>query len=221
MRPNSPLKNIPELVTTPEISSLQDILKVKDFVFNLIPWKPEPKEGVTVSTLLDFYWEFKSKVSGGWCGINAEFLQQLFYWYEADSAQSRCGLKTRPINFGLIGHKITHVGVIVTYDGMEFFLDPYLGVHYNHRDGFPLTFPALIGLIAEGKLDRIIPVYSQGVKHMLTDSGWQTMTPRQMIDSVIATWPGYSKIMKEVFGATNPLLLMQVRVPDVRLGSDR
>ena len=204
MRDGSQLHKIPELASVPDIKSFQDIIKVRDFVYKTVPWFNTPKVKLSYKTVVENYENFKAKTEGGWCGANAEYMQLILYWYE---------VKPRPYNFGIVGHNITHVGVIVPYDGMEFFIDPYLGVYYNHKDGFPLTFQDLMCLISDGKLDHIIPVYSKELKPAQTDSGWQMMAPEQLSESVIKTWVDYDKVMNDTFGSTNPLLLMQIKIP--------
>jgi len=203
------IPEIPEL-SLHEVGSFQDLLKIRDYVFSVVPWNRTPFEGIGSTSIADLLRGFVTREIGGWCGLNAEYFQRILYRYIHNGSNLS---STRPYNFGLIKHKITHVGIVVTFDGMEFFLDPYLGVHYNHIDGFPLTFQALMGLISDRKFDRILPVYSNATKPVQTDSGWQMMTPQQMSASILATWPNYEKIMMETFGSTNPLLLMQIKIP--------
>ena len=208
-RPNSPILSIPELQDIKGIDSIQTIMRIRDFVFSVVPWtlRPSVDLKLDVENILGLYKMFVSKESGGWCGLNAEYYQLLLYWFQ---------VKTRPYNFGVKSHDITHVGVIVEHDGEEFFMDPYFAVHYAHRDGFLLTYSHLMALIAERRLDRIVPVFSDVCKPVQQiDGTFILQKPQEIRKSVLDSWPQYEKTMKDIFGQTDPLLLMLIGIPHV------
>jgi hypothetical protein len=207
MRDKSPLGKINEIADLTDVNSFFDLLRLRDFVFKLIPWFIEPSDSkldLTVFNVINLYNQFKCREVGGWCGLNAEYYQFILYWYY---------IKTRPYNFGLRYKNITHVGVIVEYDGMEFFMDPYFAMHYIHRDGFPLQFKDLMNLISDRKFDRILPVYSDCRKEVQQQDGsFLSTNSTELFRSVLGSWPNYDREMMDVFGMQNPELLMMLKI---------
>ena len=206
---NSPMHLFPILQDIKEINSIYSIVAIRDFVFSTIPLFLKP-----IDTIIDkdnvwnMYKQFLLLEAGGWCGLNADYFRSLLYWYQ---------IKTHPYNFGISSLGITHMGVIVDYDGEEFFMDPYLAVHYVHKDGFLLTFKHLMALIVERKLDRIVPVFSDVCKPVEQHDGtFVMMTPQEIQKSMFMgrspSGRPYEEVMKEVFGQTSPLLLMLINI---------
>ena len=213
---NSSLFSVPILKDLRRIGSLKDLIMVRDFVFSTVPLLLKDSsdlkikmENISIS-VSDLYNLFTSKKAGGWCGLNTDFFQTILYWYQVPA---------RPYNFGIRQYGITHTGVVVEYDGEEFFMDPYYAVHYKHRDGFLLTFKHLMTLIADRKFDHIVPVFSDVRKPVEQHDGtFAMMTPQEiqkrcMFESRTPSGRSYDDVMKEVFGDTNSLLLMQIRIP--------
>lgn len=212
---NSSLFSVPILKDLKRICSLKDIIVVRDFVFSTVPLLLKDSSDLKADmenlsrTVADLHGLFISKKAGGWCGLNVDFFQTLLYWYQVPA---------RPFNFGIASHGITHTGVVVEYDGEEFFMDPYYAVHYAHRDGFLLTFKYLISLISDRKFDRIVPVFSDIRKPVeQRDGTFSMMTPQEIQKSTMfmshsSFGRPYEDIMNEVFGQTNPLLLMLIKI---------
>jgi hypothetical protein len=199
---------IPELDVVPRIRTFSDIIKIKDFVFSIVPLFKDPSDNkliLHVNNVMDLYQSFKELNAGGWCGLNASFFDILMHWY---------GIQRRPYNFGFTKMGFTHIGILATYDSAEFFIDPYLGIHYAHSDGFPLTFPHLINLITERKFDKIIPIYSDNIfKPIQQEDGSFTLaSPSQMNSIVFCNWEKCDQVMLDTFGETNKLLLMLIKI---------
>jgi len=206
---------LPVLQDIKEVNSIRAIISIRDFVFCTVPLFLKPTVGLVsglttagIENVWGLYKRFLLLEAGGWCGLNTDYLQTLLYWYQ---------IKTYPYNFGISPLGITHMGVVVNYDGEEFFMDPYLAVHYAHRDGFLLTFSHLRALIAERKFDRIVPVFSDVRKPVEQPDGtFVMMTPQEIQKSMFMgqnpSGRPYEDVMKEVFGQTNPLLLMLIKI---------
>lgn len=210
LREDSPTPMIPFLKDIKEVDSINTILKIRNFVFSTVPWFVTPSPGLKkgIEGVLDLYNLFNEKKAGGWCGLNADYLQMVLYCYQ---------VRTRPYNFGISPKNISHVGVIVEYDGEEFFMDPYLCVHYVHKDGFLLTFHHLMSLIAEQKFDRIVPVFSDVKKPVQQQDGsFLLQTPQEIQKSILDSWPNYKEVMNGIFGNTNPLSLMLIGIPYIK-----
>ena len=216
LRANSPTSMIPVVQDIKGIDNIHTIMKIRDFVFSIVPWFLKPSIGlnINVENIAELYKLFSTRKAGGWCGLNADYFQMLLYWFQ---------IKTYPYNFGIKSRNISHVGLIVEYDGEEFFMDPYFAVHYIHRDGFLLTFRHLMTLIAERKLDHIVPVYSEVRKPVQQEDGtFLMMTPQEIHKSIIIAWSEgtksgtdgfqYEKTMMDIFGQTDPLLLMLIKI---------
>ena len=111
------------------------------------------------------------------------------------------------------------MGVIVEYDNEEFFMDPYFALHYIHKDGFLLTFDHLMSLIYERKFNKILPVFSNIQKPVeQNDKTFIMMNPQEIQKSIMfigrdSAGRSYDEIMMDVFGETNPLMLMQIKIP--------
>jgi len=214
-RENSTLFSISEFEEIRGINNIQDIIKIRNFVFSTVPLLLKDSTDIKLSmenlsiSVFNLYKLFLSKKVGGWCGLNVDFFQTILYWYQVPA---------RPYNFGIAPQGITHTGVVVEYDGEEFFMDPYYAVHYAHRDGFLLTFKHLMSLIADRKFDRIVPIFSDIRKPVeQRDGTFSMMTPQEIQKSTMfmshsSLGRPYEDIMNEVFGQTNPLLLMLIKI---------
>jgi len=212
---NSTLFSIEYFQDKNQIQSIHNIIGIRDFVFSTVPLLLKDSSDLKVGmenlsiSLLDLYNLFISKKAGGWCGLNTDFFQTILYWYQVPA---------RPYNFGIRQYGITHTGVVVEYDGEEFFMDPYYAVHYKHRDGFLLTFKHLMTLIADRKFDHIVPVFSDVRKPVEQHDGtFAMLTPQEIQKNTMFMSPNlsgrsYEEVMKEVFGETNHLLLMLIKI---------
>lgn len=200
-------KLIPELQDIPEIRTFQDIMGVRDFVFSTVPWFKEPTDlrmNFHTNNVLNLYWDFKQYKAGGWCGLNATFFDILMYWY---------GIRTRPYNYGISSYGLTHIGIIVEYDGIEFFMDPYFAAHYVHRDGFPLPFRDLMNLIQERKYDHFLSVYSDVRKPIKEEDGsYTSRTPEEVLKLAYAASPYYKSTLMRIFGVDDSRALMLIKV---------
>jgi hypothetical protein len=201
-------KLIPELQDVPEIRTFQDILKVRDFVFSTVPWFKEPTDlrmNFHTNNVLNLYWDFKQYKAGGWCGLNATFFDLLMYWY---------GIRTRPYNYGVSFYGLTHIGIIVEYDGIEFFMDPYFAAHYVHRDGFPLPFRDLMNLIQDRKFDRFCSEYSSDARKLVLeeDGTYTQWSPEEMVEMAFVGSPNYKKTLTRIFGVDDPRILMLIKI---------
>ena len=193
MSTDHPLPFIEELKNIPSIESIQDIITINNFVFSLIPWTIIPYANILqYENLEDLYTRFKNKEIGGWCGVCAEFFNIVMTKY---------GIPTKPYNFGLDVYQITHVGIIVTFDGMNFFFDPYLAKYYTYKGEFPLQFEPLIYLISTGQYNKIVPVYYNAKKYVQVLDRWEEWSPKDLELSVMEGFKaiGYEKIMQKFF----------------------
>ena len=111
----------------------------------------------------------------------------------------------------------THVGIIVTIDGMEFFFDPYFGRYFAGVDGFPLQFKDLLYLIRERKFDRYKPVYVPLKKPVVREDGSVSyLYPLELMNEVFGIFEqqGLNKILHDVFGTGNRDSLMLLKIPN-------
>lgn len=199
-------KYFQEILEISKISSLWDIIKINDFVFSTVPFTDSCFDFKNESAE-ELYRGFKSLEIGGWCGLNAKFLSSLLDLYN---------IKNRYYNYGVIGTNVTHVGIVIEYDHMEFFFDPYYNRYYAHKDGFPLTFDALMRLVQNRDFDRIVPVYGDGKKPVKKDT-LIYMTGKELFDYI--KYQDYEKTMMTTFGEINYLLLLLIKIKDVAWSS--
>jgi hypothetical protein len=188
-----PLPFIKELETIPVIKSVQDIIFINDFVFSLIPWSENSYRGTSVYDNIEYLYNgFKNKEIGGWCGLCAEFFKVIL---------SKYGISTRPYNFGLDFYKLTHIGIIVTYDGMNMFFDPYFAKYFKYCGNSLLTLESLLTLVETQQYDKIVPVYGSVTKPVQRADKWEFWSPVELEKSVFGGFGllGYEKIMEKIF----------------------
>jgi hypothetical protein len=199
---------IPELSHIKEITSLQDIIQIRDFVFSTAPWliKPYMKK-LHEENLSDIYKKLKEKTIGGWCGFNADLFAVLLYHY---------GIKTRGFNYGLQKSRFTHVVNIVEFDDVEYLMDPYFSSHYTDANGTILPFIVLLKLIAKRKFDEIKTVYSNIKKPIQCEDGsFKNMSPQELFLSVLKDWKinyNFDNIMNDIFCTPDPKTLMLIQI---------
>jgi hypothetical protein len=213
-----PFPYIDELKDIPEIKTFSDIIKIRDFVFSLIPWGPQPFSGNAMEAgVKDLYNGFKKKTIFGWCGLNAEFFRLIICEYHI-----RCW----PFNYGLSNYDLSHVGAVtdlsekrglMDLERIPFYMDVYFCKHFTFQGEFPLTFDRLIDLIHKRKTNLITPVY--GVcKKPVWDTGSQKFIDRspeefeKMIMDFYRDKLDYNQLMEKIFGENDPLLLMLIRI---------
>lgn len=206
MTTKHPFPRIPELASITEVRSLNDVLKLQEFVFSTIPYTNAPFEETEYSFTLT-YERFKKKELGGWCGLNAEYFRRLLVCY---------GVKVEPYNYGIASSRFTHVCLLVTFDNIEFLLDPYFNRIYTYENDFPLQFPDLMRLIREKKLDKIKSRYGAGRK-----SVWKNQIGRFLLESgsefekevfLFFRSIGLDPELERVFGSKNPLCMLSIKI---------
>jgi hypothetical protein len=188
-----PFPFIKELENIPRIASIQDIITINNFVYSLISLTQKPYLIVVADSIESLYKKFKNKEIGGWCGTCANFFNMLMNKYK---------ISTRIYNFGLADYKLTHMGVIVTFDGMNLFFDPYFAKHYTYCGEFPLQFDSFLHLVTDRQYEKIVPAYGNGVKAIeQSDGSWKLCTPRELEKNIMEGFKiaGYEKIMQRFF----------------------
>jgi len=186
------------------IKDFNDLLRVNNFVYCLIPWTIVPFiEKLSALDLNYVYQKIKVKDIGGWCGINAEVLRLILKGY---------GIPCRPYNFGLEIYQFTHVGLLVQICDKEYFIDPYFSKHYVDTQGNRLDINSLLKFIEKQEFEKFIPIYGPGKKEVQTNSGWVYMTPQELETSVRDSFflLNYEKIMLRYFNSTRFENLMLV-----------
>lgn len=200
-----PYPLIPELSSITKVETLADVLKLQEFVFTTIPYTEKPLEEIGSFTLT--YRRFKKKEVGGWCGLNAEYLRRLLVCY---------GVKVTPYNYGLRSSRFTHVCLIVTFDGMEFLIDPYFNKIYTYKGDFPLQFSDLLRLIRDDKTNVIVPQYGKGQKPVWQEAekDFVMQSGEQFEKSVFNFFYsiGLKQSLLDIFGYKNPLSLLLIKI---------
>lgn len=159
-------------------------------------------------TLEEFYSRCKNLKTGGWCGLNAEYLRLVLAGF---------GLRCWPYNYGILQNELTHVCLVVELDGIRFLLDPYFNRVYRYRGDFYLSFDDLIRLVQERKFGVITSSYGKGKKMVQTDGGNFVSKLGHVLESDVMEafrMHGFEKIATSVFGTPNPLLLMLIKIPE-------
>jgi hypothetical protein len=199
----------------PEIKTVQDILNVQDFVFQLIPWTETPFEdkmcleenNPSRKSLQYVFDNCRSLKIGGWCGLNAEFMRLFLAHY---------GIKSSPYNYGLVGYQFTHVGLVVEIEGKKIFFDPYFNRVYRDKNGELIVFDELIMMVQHRQLQEITPVYGCGHKRVKTSLGYVMKSGEPFNEMVMEYFHSrdFNGTMLKVFGDKNPLLLFLIKVPE-------
>jgi len=204
-----------EAIGVKNVNSMEDLLKIQEFVFEAIPYTETPfakKVGIEVDDraevdLLDVYIKCKHKDIGGWCGMNAEYFRLVLVTY---------GVKCWPYNYGIHDTRFSHVCVVVEFDGMQFLMDPYFNRVYSYKNDFLLRFPELVSLIQSRNTNVITSRYGTSKKPVEVQDGFIDRTGGEFEDSVFEFFYsiGMESALQNVFGEDNPHLLMLIKIPD-------
>jgi hypothetical protein len=216
-----PFPYIKELENLPKIETLNDVLFVRDFVFSLIPWTPKPFIGNAIEKGVEnLYYGFKDKTLSGWCGLNAEFFRLIICGY-----QVRCW----SFNYGLTNYQITHASAVVNLCersgyvnliGLPFLIDPYFAKYYSYLNDFPLTYYQLMDLVHQRKTDLITSTYAIKIVKPVWDVEKQIFvdrSPQEFEKTVVNFFKNnlnYDEVMSKIFGDNDPILLMNIKIPD-------
>ena len=211
----SPFPFIEELEGIDKITGFNDLIKIMDWIYSLIPRTSVPYEKpITMQDIEGLYVDFNTFQIGGWCGLNAEFFKWILEGYQR---LDPLNLRYRSYNYGIQELKLTHIGVLVEIDRMEFLLDPYFNRYYVHKDGFPLQFKDLLHLVQERKEDKYRSVFQGSKKPDMKEDGTVLyLSPEELLKGVLEIFEtnGLSKAMKSIFNETNPDLLMLLKIQD-------
>lgn len=206
------LDSVVKITGIKSIQRFSDIVLLMDFVYKTLPWGEEPDDSWMKNTweyqkkkISEIYIKFVERGIVGWCGANAQFLTLLLSLYK---------FKSVGYNYGILPTFFTHVGIIVFLDGMSFFMDPYFNKYYTYQGEFPLQVNDLLRLIQERNFSVIKPVYGPSKKPVITKTGEESWSSKQMEESVIGSFldRGFKEKMLEIFGIYEPLLLLQIRI---------
>ena len=210
-----PFPYIKELADIEKITGFNDIAKIMNFVYTIVPWTLTPyTELITLAGIKPLYKKFKMKEAGGWCGLNAEFFKWIIEGYRQ---LDPCNIHVSSYNYGIAELKFTHIAIAVEIDKMEFLFDPYFNRYYVHKDGFPLQLEDLLFLIRERKTDKYKTVFLDSSKPAFTEDGVSfDFYPKELLKDILDFFEstGFSKTMKKIFNDTNPDLLMLLKIPD-------
>jgi len=218
-----PFPFIEELKDLFRIRKFQDILRIRDFVFSLIPWGVIPYDGPRGSRdVKDIYYKCKNNELFGWCGFNADFFKLLMDGY---------GVKCSSLNYGLNDLQISHCVEIVNLAdrvefgqvcSMEILIDIYFCKYYSYLGEFPLRYDELISFIREKKFNHIIPVYGDVKKKKvyIIDGKKEIfyVTPQELEKEVLSFFKvnlDLDSNLQKKYGDSNPLSLMQTIIPGV------
>lgn len=219
----APFLFIDEIKDIEKLTGFNDVLKVMSMVYSTIPWSTVPyiKE-IKYEDLESLYCKFKKLELGGWCGLNAEY----FKWIMEGYRRYDTSIRYRSYNYGLsnsikVGQippykGITHIGILVEIDRMEYFYDPYFARYFIHKDGYPLQFKDLLYFISEKKFDRYKSVFLPLKKPVIRDDGSVVyLEPQQLMEEVFDFFykNDLNKYIKEIFGTENPDSLMLIKIP--------
>jgi len=158
------------------------------------------------------YRKLQAKEIGGWCSLNTVILNRFLGAY---------GIQSEFLNYGMNDKFLTHMVLIVHYEGNRFILDPFFNRHYKDKHGNLLTYTGLIMKIIYREFDDIKSVYGASRKptkyipaplerHESAQSDrWINYLPEVFEQKVMAKFKkaGLKKEL-EIFGSDNPLLLM-------------
>lgn len=198
-----PFSYIEELKSITCIRSFDDILKIRDILFTLIPWTIE--NGVLIE-LEDMYEKFKRRECGGWCGLHAQIFQLIMQGYK---------VSCETLNYGLNGFGISHVANKVTYSNEAYYIDSYFAKHYVDGEGLPLTFNALMELLHMRKFEDIHSFYGPVKKYLQNEKEWDLITPEDFESRIVNFFDskGMKKILRKIFGCEDFRILMTIRIP--------
>jgi hypothetical protein len=201
-----PFPFIKELYCLMEIKTFTDVVFLMDFVYSIVPWTIKNSNINLNSDIKQLYEGLKKKEIGGWCGFTSIFLKILLDGYK---------IPNELFNHGLAGYSLTHMGVIITLNGIKYYIDPYFCKYYTDKSGDPLVLDKLLYLIQERKFNEIISRHRHINKNMQTQTGWDVVTSYKFESIVLEFFKsmGMDNILKKIFGGTNSLLLMLIKIP--------
>jgi hypothetical protein len=211
----SPFPFIPELVDLERITGFNDLTKIMNCVYTLVPWTEIPYEKeIKFENIETLYRQFKKLEIGGWCGLNAEFFKWIIEGYRR---LDPFGIRYRSINYGISSKQLTHICVAVEIDRVEFLLDPYFNRYYIHKDGYPLRLDDLLYFVRERKTTKYKSVFLNSTKPAIRLDGYtEEVSPQVLLKEVLDSFElnDFTRIMQNTFGSTNPDLLMLLKIPD-------
>jgi len=199
-----PLPFIKELEDVPKVENLSDVLKVNAFVYSLIYAARDPYNPYTHKDSVEsLYRRLLTEEIGGWCGLNAFFLEKLMNAY---------GVECRTLNYGDLekanGNKF-HVVCIVKFEKKEYLIDPYINKYYCNTDMSPMTFDLLMKNIEDRQMQNIVPVYGKGYKRIFSYDEWVSIDPKSFDERLTLHAKNLAgEILKKKYGSDNTYLLM-------------
>ena len=166
------MQKIKETINIEIISSLNDIIKLNQFIFSLVPVPLNESMRTKLTNIklqqLPVYFELWKNCMpdthghyGNWCGFHAKlmiFILKEVYGFRTCNFWG-CGLK-RIAN---------HVAVMITFKGKKYTFDPYFGIHYEFAENNDnstynanklIPFNTLITLIKQCKFGQIKIVFA-------------------------------------------------------------
>jgi len=198
-----PFPFIDELKYIKEIKNFNDIIKIRDIVYSLVPWTEENQD---LTDLREIYPKLKKREFGGWCSFHAKVFKEILQGYKVP-----CEI----FNFGLHGYGITHVANIVTYLAKDYFLDSYFAKHYVDNEGYILELKDLMELIQMRRFEDIHASYSSVEKSLQQEGGWVNVCPIDFEKNILTFFESKNmdKILRKIFGGNDFRLLMLVQIP--------
>lgn len=198
-----------KLIGVESIEKFEDLLKVNEFCFSLIPWTTAPYKMGFREDLFSLCEKFKNKEIGGWCGLSATFFQRVLW-----AAYGFQKLECVPFDYGT--KSFTHITLIVKWNNKEYVIDPYFCRVYTYEDGNPIEFNDLILMLFNRELDKIHETFGEGVKYVYEEysKDFIEYSPQQLLKSVEDSWIqlySYESFMSDVFNNTNSKLLMLLK----------
>lgn len=203
------------------IMSLDDIAKINQFVFNVVPCPLLERmrtklKGVKLSQWNAYFdaWEQKrpdpSACLGNWCGFHARLLVVIL--------QDVYNFKTCNIWGYGFPRIVNHVATMVVWNGQRYNFDPYFGIHYTDVDGQHITFDQLKNALTYKQFDKIrIQYATDKSKYVMTKVGdsapqheWVSMTSEEFYKHITALFEknGSKTMLQRRFGHTDHLALM-------------
>jgi len=203
----SKISEIPGLERITKIQEVNDLVRLADFVYALIPHGED--NGLEIEySVNQMYWQFVNKKKFGWCYMHALFYHLLLQEY---------GRESYLYDYGLPNPQLTHSVVIVTLRGDEFLIDPYFNRFYVNGQKNPHTFSNLLDLIKNDP-SKIHSIYGTSLKEVKAGDIFRKTSPQEFEAGVLNSWKvkqNYDEIMMKTFGGLNPLLLMHRKVQKV------
>lgn len=201
---------IDEIKNIRKIRSNQDIVKMSEFVFSIIPQTPEKIGKIFNDDLKKTYEGFKNKNISGWCHANSTFLHLLLRDLGIDSFIYDCGIKGTPI---------THVVLVFNFKNQYYALDPYFCKYYTDKKGELITYEKLLEESNQRDI-TVKSVYGKRSKPVLCGEVYEYWPPEKLEKSVLNSWKvlnNYKEIMLENFFDDNPIRLLSKKIEITRV----